>query len=123
MSLPGIWPQVLDFFGTPLVVEPSQGQRSGDAGLLPIGQFGQRVGLTRSNACALDDPRNPDLTEHAFQEMVRSHIYGILAGYEDQNDHDPLRADPVFRLFADCWGVGGLPVEEYRRQAGARSPG
>ena len=31
--------------------------------------------------------------------MVRSRIYGILAGYEDQNDHDTLRADPVFKLF------------------------
>jgi hypothetical protein len=55
--------------------------------------------------------------------MVRSRVYGILAGYEDQNDHDPLRADPVFKRLADCWGVGGLPVEEHRRQAGARSPG
>jgi hypothetical protein len=33
---PAAWPQVLDSFGTPLVIEPSQGQRSSDAGLLPI---------------------------------------------------------------------------------------
>jgi hypothetical protein len=33
--------------------------------------------------------------------MVRSRVYGILAGYEDQNDHDTLRADPVFKLIAD----------------------
>jgi len=33
--------------------------------------------------------------------MVRSRVYGILAGYEDQNDHDTLRADPVFKLVAD----------------------
>ena len=33
--------------------------------------------------------------------MVRSRIYGILAGYEDQNDHDTLRADPVFKLISD----------------------
>jgi hypothetical protein len=43
----------------------------------------------------------PDLTEHTFLEMVRSRVYGILAGYEDQNDHDTLRADPVFELVAD----------------------
>jgi hypothetical protein len=33
--------------------------------------------------------------------MVRSRVYGILGGYEDQNDHDTLRADPVFKLLAD----------------------
>src|SRR5271166_6520891 len=101
MSISAMWPQVLDFFGTPLVIEPSTGQLSSDAGLFPIRQFDQRIGLTRANACALDDLRDPDLTEHTFREMVRSRVYGILAGYEDQNDHDTLRADPVFKLVAD----------------------
>jgi hypothetical protein len=101
MSIPPAWPQILDFFGTPLVIEPSPGQLSGDAGLLPIRQFDQRIGLTRANACALDDPRDPNLTEHPFLEMVRARVYGILAGYFDQNDHDTLRADPVFKLLAD----------------------
>ena len=101
MSVPGAWPQVLDFFGTPLVIEPSPGQLSSDAGLLPIRQFDERVGLTRAFADALDDPRDPDLTEHTFVEMVRSRVYGILAGYADQNDHDTLRADPVFKLVVD----------------------
>jgi hypothetical protein len=101
MSLSGDWPQVLAFFGTPLVIEPSAGQLSGDAGLLPIRQFDERVALTREFADALDDPRDPDLTAHTFLEMVRSRVYGILAGYEDQNDHDTLRHDPVFKLVAD----------------------
>jgi len=101
MILPPPWPQVLDFFGTPLVVEPSAGQLSGDAGLLPVRQFDQRIGLTRAFANALDDPRDPELTAHTFLEMVRARVYGILAGYEDQNDHDTLRSDPVFKLVAD----------------------
>jgi hypothetical protein len=101
MSVPPAWPQVLDFFSTPLVTEPSPGQLSRGAGLLPIPQFDQRIGLTRAFAATLDDPRDPDLTEHTFLEMVRSRVYGILAGYEDQNDHDTLRHDPVFKLIAD----------------------
>jgi hypothetical protein len=88
MSLPGVWPQVLDFFGTPLVIEPSPGQLSGDAGLLPIRQFDERIGLTRDFAEALDDPRDPDLTEHSFLEMARSRAYGVPAAYAHQNDHD-----------------------------------
>jgi hypothetical protein len=91
MSLPAAWPQVLDYFGTPLVIEPSAGQLSSDAGLLPIRQFDQRLGLTQAFTEALDDPRDPDLTEHTFRGMVRRRVYGILAGYEDQNDHDTLR--------------------------------
>src|SRR5215471_13026822 len=101
MSIPSAWPQVLDFFGTPLIIEPSPGQLSSDAGLLPIRQFDERVGLTRAFADALDDSRDPGLTEHTYLEMVRARVYGILAGYEDQNDHDTLRADPVFKLLAD----------------------
>ena len=51
----------MDFFGTPLVIEPSAGQLSGDAGLLPLRQFDERIGLTRSFACTLDDPRDAEL--------------------------------------------------------------
>jgi hypothetical protein len=101
MSIPLARPQVLDFFGAPLVIEPSAGQLSSDAGLLPIRQFDQRIGLTRAFTEALDDPRDPDLTQHTVLEMVRSRVYGILADYEDQNDHDTLRTDPVFKLVAD----------------------
>jgi hypothetical protein len=101
MIIPSAWPQVLDFLGKPLVIEPSSGQLSSDAGLLPIRQFDERIGLTQAFTAALDDPRDSDLTEHSFLDMVRSRVYGILAGYEDQNEHDTLRADPVFKLLAD----------------------
>src|SRR5262249_26537980 len=76
--------------------QPSPGQLSSDAGLLPIRQFDQRIGLTGAVAAALDDRRDPDLIEHTFLEMVRSRVYGILAAYADQNAHAPLRHDPVF---------------------------
>jgi hypothetical protein len=79
VSVPASWAQVLDFFATPLVLEPSPGQLSSDGGLLPIRQFDQRIGLTRTFAAALDEPRDPDRIEQTFPEMVRSRVYGILA--------------------------------------------
>ena len=100
-SIQPVWQESLDFFGTPLVIQPSAGQLSSDAGLLPFRQLDQRLGLTRSFAAVLDDPRDPDLIEHTNLEMVRSRVYGILAGYADQNDHDTLRTDPIFKLVAD----------------------
>jgi hypothetical protein len=46
MSLPAVWPQVLSFFGTPLIIEPSPGQLASDNGLLPLRQLDPRIGLT-----------------------------------------------------------------------------
>ncbi|HKB39154.1 MAG TPA: IS1380 family transposase [Gemmataceae bacterium] len=91
-----------DFF-QPLTIQiqVSDAPLTSDAGLLPLRQFDEHIGLTKQFAAVLDDPRDPDLIEHSFTDMVRMRVFGILAGYEDQNDHDTLRADPVFKLIAD----------------------
>jgi hypothetical protein len=102
MSIHPAWQATFAFFADrPVVVEPSRAQLSSDAGLLPMRQFDQQIGLTRQFAQALDDPRDPARIEHALLDMVRARLYGILAGYEDQNDHDALRHDPVFKLVSD----------------------
>ena len=64
-------------------------------------QFDQHIRLTEQFAAALDDRRDPALTRQSLLSMVRQRVYGILADYEDQNDHDTLRSDPVFKLLAD----------------------
>lgn len=93
--------QTFTFLGSlPIVVEVSPTQLSSDGGLLPVREFDERVGLTRAFAAALGDARDPSLVHHSVLEMVRARVYGILAGYEDQNDHDSLRNDPVFKLIA-----------------------
>lgn len=84
----------------PVIVETSTAQLSSDAGLLPFRQLDERIGFTQAFAAALADPRAPDKSNHTFAEMARARIYGILAGYEDQNDHDILRTDPVLKLVA-----------------------
>lgn len=101
MSIQTAWQATFDFWGElPILVEPSRAQLSSDGGLLPLRQFDERIGLTQQFAQALHDPRDATLTEHTFLEMVRSRIFGILAAYEDQNDHDVLRYDPLFKLIA-----------------------
>jgi hypothetical protein len=85
----------------PIQVVVSDAPLTSDAGLLPLRQIDDRIGLPRQFAPALDDPHDPELTEHTVLEMVRSRVFGILAGYEDQNDHEPLRTDPVFKLLAN----------------------
>src|SRR5271167_1672992 len=84
----------------PVVIETSNACLTSDAGLLPVRQLDEYLGFTAQLAAVLDDPRDPRLTEHTILEMLRARLYGILAGYEDQNDHDALRADAVFKLVA-----------------------
>jgi len=93
------WQLSFDFLGsTVIVVQPSAEQVSSDAGLLPFRQLDERLGLTRQFAAALTDRRHGGYVDHTFVEMTRSRIYGILADYADQNDHDVLRSDPIFKL-------------------------
>jgi hypothetical protein len=100
MSIQGAWSECLGFLGRkPVVVENSAGRLSSDAGLLVIREFDERIGLTRQFAVALRDRRQQPT--HSLLAMVRQRVYGILAGYEDQNDHDTLRHDPVFQLVCD----------------------
>jgi hypothetical protein len=101
MIIRSVWQKSFDFFaGKPIFVEPAETQLTSDAGLLPIRQFDERIGLTRQFIAALSDPRHPSYVDHTFAEMARARIYGILADYADQNDHDALRNDPVFKLLA-----------------------
>jgi hypothetical protein len=79
-------------------VEPAEEQLSSDAGLLPLRQFDERLGLTAGFTARLSDDRQGPA--HSYLEMVRSRVFGIIAGYEDQNDHDALRSDAVFKLVA-----------------------
>jgi hypothetical protein len=95
-----VWSERLRFFGRkPVVVENSGGRISSDAGLLILREFDDRIGLTQQFAEALGDDRC-DPT-YPFLSMVRQRVYGIIAGYEDQNDHTTLRHDPVFQLVCD----------------------
>ena len=93
----------------PVIVQQHEGQLTSDAGLLPLAQFDRRLNYTARMAACLEalpceDPAQPHRkpqTQHQRIEMLRQRLFGILAGYEDCNDHDTLRDDPVFKLIAD----------------------
>ena len=85
----------------PVEIEVSPAPLTSDAGLLPVRQLDQQLKLTEQFAAALSDLRDPKLIRQSLLSMVRQRVYGILADYEDQNDHDTLRSDPVFKLLAD----------------------
>src|SRR3569833_2105975 len=101
MSLQGVLPFVLDIHPEKTIeIEVSHAQLSRDAGLFPVRQFDEAIRLTERFAGALQDARGGEVV-HSKLSMVRQRIFGILADYEDQNDHDTLRSDPVFKLICD----------------------
>ena len=93
--------RTLSFLGSkPVIIETSSAQLTSDAGLLPMREFDEAMGFTRGFADALEDTRDARYTTHSFLEMTRARVFGILADYEDQNDHDALRHDPIFKIIA-----------------------
>jgi hypothetical protein len=69
---------------TAVEILPVNEQITSDAGLLPIRDLDERLGWTAGFAARMHDSRVAPL--HTVVEMVRQHVFGILAGYEDQND-------------------------------------
>jgi hypothetical protein len=76
------------------------GTISSDGGAFLLRQTDQRLDLVRRLAGCFLDGRNPNLVEHTVQEMLAQRIYGLALGYEDINDHEQLRQDPVFGILA-----------------------
>ena len=85
----------------PIRADFSGGQITSDAGLLPLRAFDQRHHLTRDWAAPLGDPRQPGRVHHDSLALLRQRIYQIVAGYEDANDADRLRHDPMLQMVAD----------------------
>src|SRR3974377_2194103 len=102
MAQQSAFPLTFDFLTSkPVLLEPAAAQVSSDAGLLPFRQLDEQLGLTRQFAAALGARRHRGYLDHTFLEMTRMRVYGILADYPDQNDHDVLRSDPIFKLICD----------------------
>ena len=76
------------------------GRITSDAGALLLGQADRVIGLTRRLAACFTDARQPDMIEHEVKALVMQRVVGIALGYEDLNDHDQLRHDPVMATLA-----------------------
>lgn len=74
---------------------------SSDGGLLVLREIEQRQKLATRLAGCIADPRAPERIQHGLDEIIRFRMLMIAAGYEDGNDADSLRADPLFKLAMD----------------------
>src|SRR5215475_4852002 len=71
------------------------GAITSDAGALLLGQTDRAIRLTERFTACFTDVRTPELVEHEVSTLVMQRVVGIALGYEDLNDHDELRHDPV----------------------------
>jgi Transposase DDE domain group 1 len=71
------------------------GDISSDGGALLLRQVEQATGILRQFAACFTDHRDPDLIEHPLEHLIAQRVYALALGYEDLNDHDDLRHDPL----------------------------
>ncbi len=76
------------------------GAITSDAGALLLGATDRVIGLVDRFAACFTDYRRPELIEHRVATLVGQRVFGIALGYEDLNDHDELRRDPVMAVLA-----------------------
>jgi Transposase DDE domain group 1 len=95
--LPGLSP----VHGKAVVARFDGGRLSSEGGLLALREIERRLGVADRLAGCLTDPRAPERVEHRLAEIIRFRMLMIAAGYEDANDADALRADPMFKLALD----------------------
>lgn len=102
LPLPGLSP----VGGKPIIARFDGGSLSSDGGLLALREVEERLGVAKRLAGCIDDSRAPERIQHSLAEMLRFRLLMIAAGYEDGNDADSLRHDPLFKL-----ANGRLPDE------------
>jgi hypothetical protein len=101
--------------GHEVVASFDGGAITSDAGGLLLGSADDAVKVTERFAACFHDARCPHLIEHEVVTLVGQRVFGIALGYEDLNDHDQLRHDPVMAVLAgklaarrkDCAPVAG----------------
>jgi hypothetical protein len=76
------------------------GTISSDGGAFLLRQTDKRLNLLPRFAACFLDGRRQDMVEHSILEMLSQRLYGLALGYEDINDHEQLRKDPVFAVLA-----------------------
>ena len=81
-----------------VVADFSGGTLSSDGGVLLLRQIDQGLGLSRGLASCFEDRRDQRYADHTVQELVAQRLHGLALGYEDLNDHDRLRLDPLLAV-------------------------
>lgn len=84
-----------------IVADFKGGQISSDTGLLAVRELDEKLGWLQQAASILCDPRDARKSRLDQLTLLRQRVLGLTGGYEDCNDHDRMRTDPVLKLVCD----------------------
>src|ERR1019366_4432189 len=87
-------------FSRRVVAEFSGERRTTEGGALLLRAADRKIGLLRRVVRCFTDARDPQRIEHELSEMLAQRIYGLALGYQDLNDHEDLRNDPLLGMLA-----------------------
>ena len=90
-----------DISGKKIQADFKGGEVSSDAGLLFLRETEARHGIIRRVANVLRDRRHQSYITHDFLELCSQRVFQIASGYEDANDCDDLRRDPILKMSCD----------------------
>ena len=93
-----------------VLVDFDGGRLSSDGGLILLGDPDEQIGLTRDLAAVLRDPRDPRRIDFTAHDLLKQRVFQIAAGYEDANDANTLRHDPIFKLLLGRLPESGAPL-------------
>jgi hypothetical protein len=92
--------------GKSVVARFDGGMLSSNSGVLVLAEVEKRLRVAERLARCIDDPRCPDQTVHSLADMIGFRMKMIAAGYEDGNDANRLRSDPIFKMAQDALPLG-----------------
>lgn len=84
-----------------IVADFNGGDTSSDAGLLFLREIEKKTGIIDRIVNAVDDQRHQGYVKHDIKQLIRQRVYQIAAGYEDANDSNQLRHDPILQIACD----------------------
>lgn len=93
-------------FSRRVVAEFTGARLTTEGGALLLREADRKIGLLRRVVSCFSDARDPQRIEHELSEMLVQRVYGLALGYEDLNDHEELRNDPLLGMLAGRRDLG-----------------
>jgi len=93
-------------FSRRVVAEFTGARLTTEGGALLLREVDRKIGLLRRVVSCFSDARDPQRIEHELSEMLVQRVYGLALGYEDLNDHEELRNDPLLGMLAGRRDLG-----------------
>ena len=90
-----------DISNKKVVTDFNGGDVSSDAGLLFLREVEHRIGIIKRMADVLKDKRHPSYVKHQFIQLMKQRVFQVASGYEDANDSDDLRDDPIMKIVCE----------------------